>query len=252
MLTNLIRQYSHSKIGFLQSLMQSTDKQLVVCYWVRLLRFAKCFLIDMTFELIVVMNLLDSFREVIDWIDCSPSTGLTSGQSSHFGLWDCSGGFSCQFGLYQKSLVRSFFLLIWHAFITNYMVVIIGASSLCRTLDSIPYKTKKLIVRSCFSVPGLSFNDKAINRHKILQNLLTRGSLSKVNNIIVWHDVINISISPHRCNNYQPSSIDQLIENLLLFKDRIKAIVYCRRLGTGDIKGGCSVHRSSSSTLLET
>ena len=116
------------------------------------------------------------------------------------------------------------------------MVVIIGASSLCRTLDSIPYKTKKLFVRSCFSVPGLSFNDKAINRHKILQNLLTRGSLSKVNNIIIWHDVINNSISPHRSNNYQPSSIDQLIENLLLFKDRIKAIVYCRRLGTGDIK----------------
>ena len=111
------------------------------------------------------------------------------------------------------------------------MVVIIGASSLCRTLDSIPYKTKKLFVRSCFSVPGLSFNDKAINRHKILQNLLTRGSLRKVNNIIIWHDVINNSISPHRSNNYQPNSIDQLIENLLLFKDRIKAIVYCRRLG---------------------
>ena len=135
----------------------------------------------------------------------------------------------------SKSLVRSFFL-IWHAFSTNYMVVIIGASSSCRTLDSIPYKTKKLFVRSCFSVPGLSFNDKAINRQKILQNLLTRGSLSKVNNIIIWHDVINNSISPHRSNNYQPSSIDQLIENLLLCKDRIKAMVYCRRLGTGDIK----------------
>ena len=97
------------------------------------------------------------------------------------------------------------------------MVVIIGASSLCRTLDSISYKTEKLFVRSCFSVPGLSFNDKAINRHTSLQNLLTRGSLSKVSNIIIWHDVINNSITPHRSNNYQPSSIDQLIENLLLF-----------------------------------
>ena len=94
------------------------------------------------------------------------------------------------------------------------MVVIIGASSLCRTLDSIPYKTKKLFVRSCFSVPGLSFNDKAIKRQKILQNILTRESLSKVNNIIIWHDVINNSISPHRSNNYQRSSIGQLIENL--------------------------------------
>ena len=107
---------------------------------------------------------------------------------------------------------------------------------MCLTLDSIPYKIIKLFVRSCFSVPGLSFNDKAINRQKILQNLLTRGSLSKVNNIILWNDVINNSISPHRSNNYQPSSIDQLTESLLLFKDRIKAIVYCRRLGTGDIK----------------
>ena len=184
-----------------------------------------------------MINLLDGFREGIDWIDCSPSTGLSSGQSSHSGISDCSGGFSCQFSLYQKSLVRSFFLpFIWHAFITNYIVVITGASSLCRTLDYIPYKNKKLFVRSCFTVPGLSFNDKAINRHKILQNLLTRGSLSKVIFIIIWHDVINKSISPHRSNNYQPSSIDQLKENLLLFKDRIKAIVYCRRLGTGDIK----------------
>ena len=97
-------------------------------------------------------------------------------------------------------------------------------------------KLKNIFVRSCFSVPGLSFNDKAINRHKTLQNLLTRRSLSKVKNIIIWHDVINNSISPHRSNNYQPSSIDQLIENLLLFKDRIKEIVHCRRLGTGDIK----------------
>ena len=79
-------------------------------------------------------------------------------------------------------------------------------------------------------------SDEAINRHKILQNLLTRGALSKVNNIIIWHDVINNSIWPHRSNNYQPRSIDQLIENLLLFKNRIKAIVYSRRLGTGDIK----------------
>ena len=101
---------------------------------------------------------------------------------------------------------------------------------------SFPNKTKQLFVCSCFSVPGLSFNNKAINRQKILQILLNRGSLSKVNNIIMWHDVINNSISLHRSNNYQPSSIDQLIENLLLFKDRIKARVYCRRVGTGDIK----------------
>ena len=136
----------------------------------------------------------------------------------------------------KKSLVRSFFLLIWHAFITNYMVVIIGASLLCRTLDSIPHKNTKFFVRSCFSVPGLSFNDKAINCHKIFPNLLTRGSLSKGNNIIIWHDVINNSILPHRCNNYQLSSIDHFIENLSMFKNRIKAIVYCRRLGTRDIR----------------
>ena len=115
------------------------------------------------------------------------------------------------------------------------MVVNFGASSLCRTIDSIPYKTKTLFVRSCF-YQGLALTIKPSTVKKIRRNLLTRGSLSKVNKSNIWHDVIKNSISPHRSNNYQPSSINQLIENLLLFKDRNKAIVYCRRLGTGDIK----------------
>ena len=119
-----------------------------------------------------MINLLNSSREVIDWIDCSPSTGLRLG--TIVTLWSLGlfWWFFVPNRFYQKSLVRSFFLLIRHAFITNYMVVIIGASSLCRTLDSIPYKTKKLFVRSCFSVPGLSFNDKAINRQKIFKTFL--------------------------------------------------------------------------------
>ena len=121
---------------------------------------------------IVVMNLLDNFREVIDWIDCSHSTGLSSGQSSHSGLWDCSGGFSCQFGLYQKSLVRSFFLLIWHAFITNYMVVIIGASSLCRTLDSIPFKNKKNLFAAAFRYQGLALTIKPSTVIKFFKTFL--------------------------------------------------------------------------------
>ena len=57
----------------------------------------------------VVINSVNGFREVIKCFDCSTSTGLSSGQLSHSGLWDCSAGLSCQFGLYQKSLVCSFF-----------------------------------------------------------------------------------------------------------------------------------------------
>ena len=81
----------------------------------------------------VVINLLDSFREVIDWIDCSLSTDSGSKQSSLSGLWDSSAGLSCQFGVYQKRLVRSFSSchLERTPFITIFMVFIFGASSLC-------------------------------------------------------------------------------------------------------------------------
>ena len=55
--------------------------------------------------------------------------------------------------------------------------------------------------------------------------------------IVIWHDVINNSITPHRSNNNRPLSPEQLIETLKKLKSngQIEAIVYTRRAGTPDL-----------------
>ena len=116
------------------------------------------------------------------------------------------------------------------------MVFIIGASSLDRILNSIPYRQQKLFRHCCYSLPGLSFNNNAKNSLKVLQNLLNRGILSRSRDLIIWHDIINNSISAHRSNNNEPCTTSQLIEILSQWQARIKAIVYCQRSGTVNIR----------------
>ena len=109
--------------------------------------------------------MLNSFREFIDWIDCSPSTGLR--------LWTIvtlwSLGLFWWFFVPIQPLSKNrsfvpFFLLIWHAFITNYMVVIIGASSLCRT--------KKLFFAAAFRYQCLALTIKPSTVIKFFKTFL--------------------------------------------------------------------------------
>ena len=118
------------------------------------------------------------------------------------------------------------------------MVFIIGGRSLCRTLNYIHYKTFKnvYLFEVAFRYQGLflTINPSIV---KSSSRFLTRGPLSTVNNFIIWHYLarrykyFNFIRSS---NNYQPSSNNQQIENLLLFRDRIIALVYSCRLSTGD------------------
>ena len=120
------------------------------------------------------------------------------------------------------------------------MVFILGASSLDRAIKSLPYGVYQKISVRTFTCPGLSLNERAKNRHKILQNLLGCGSLRHTKNLIIWHDIINNTlishdISKHSSNDYRPCPIPKLIEILKLLKPRIAAVFYCQRLGTDNI-----------------
>ena len=48
-------------------------------------------------------------------------------------------------------------------------------------------------------------------------------------NVIIWHDVINDSLSKHRSNNDNPFTPESLIEILKEYKNKISAIVYIHR-----------------------
>ena len=68
-----------------------------------------------------------------------------------------------------------------------------------------------------------------------MQKLLVKGNLKEVSNIVIWHDVINNSISKHRSNNNTALDVNKLLQILLQFKNGIKCIIYTRRCGTQDI-----------------
>ena len=76
---------------------------------------------------------------------------------------------------------------------------------------------------------GLSFKPNAVNKLKILQNHLTRRNvLAKKQKIIIWHDVINRTISKHWSNSNTFCSTEELKEILRTFSDRIGALIYLR------------------------
>ena len=49
---------------------------------------------------------------------------------------------------------------------------------------------------------------------------------------MIWHEVINNSISRHRSNNFNHVSGDKLVAILKGYRAKIGNIVYCQRIGT--------------------
>ena len=104
---------------------------------------------------------------------------------------------------------------------------IIGASSLKRAINSQPHSLKKSIT----AISSLSLNPN-VNRLSInLPFLLERGSLKNRSKLVLWHVLLNNSVTSHKSNNIIPLTIEQLIKQLLCYKKRISATAYCYRFG---------------------
>ena len=131
----------------------------------------------------------------------------------------------------QRSLFHIFISLV---FIVP-MVFIVAASCLDRAINAADRSIRLSIHRRSFSVPGLSFNPRSESKFKDLGFLLDRGSLKYRKNFVLWHDVINNSITSHRSNNNEPCGIGELTEILKKHEHRFSAILYCRRMGTENI-----------------
>ena len=67
-----------------------------------------------------------------------------------------------------------------------------------------------------------------------MQNLLSKDLAGK-NDIVIWHDVLNNSISRHDSNNFCSLSVRELIEVLKGFQEKLCALVYCHCYRTPDI-----------------
>ena len=118
------------------------------------------------------------------------------------------------------------------------MVFIIAASSLHHSVNTLPLTLQKRLDDTFEAVPGLSFNLNANNRQKTVQYLLSNSPKCMVErNFIIWHDVINNSLSKHRSNNDNPLTPESLIKILEEYKNKISASVYVHRQNTPNIYG---------------
>ena len=112
------------------------------------------------------------------------------------------------------------------------MVLVIGASSLRAALDKLPYKQRKNLSIRTRSINSLTLNPKSRSKSKNLQWLLRHGCLKRERDIIIWHDIINNSITTHSSNSQTKLTPEQLVTVLQEFQPQIAGIIYLRRVGT--------------------
>ena len=114
------------------------------------------------------------------------------------------------------------------------MVFILAASSLHHATKTLPEALQDHYKKKIYALPCLSFNPNGLKVRKTAQFELNHFFRDK-KRLVIWHDVVNNSISRHRNNNNKPLTPSQLIAVLEEYQERIEAIVYCRREGTPDI-----------------
>ena len=103
----------------------------------------------------------------------------------------------------------------------------LAASSLSCAHKTLRIAEQNRISQFCYALGGLSLSKRA-------QTFLD-GELAHRNDIIIWHDLINNSISKHNSNNDTALTEFELRNILLYYKSKIAAIVYCQRVETPNI-----------------
>ncbi len=114
------------------------------------------------------------------------------------------------------------------------MVFILGASSLHRAIKELPINTQKRLRTTVYTSPGLSFNQvNAKNKSNTVQHLV-RKFFSDKENLLIWHDVVNNSLSKYPGNNFTALSPSKFLEVVRGYS-QVKALLYVQRDGTPDI-----------------
>ena len=115
------------------------------------------------------------------------------------------------------------------------MVFILGASNIDRTLRNLDVHTRRRLRLDVLGVPSFSFNGNNSKPEKTVQYQLNKLPVSRREDIVIWHDVINNSLSAHKSNGNRPLTVQQLLNEIILIRHRIVAIVYVQRDGTPSV-----------------
>ena len=110
------------------------------------------------------------------------------------------------------------------------MLKIIAASSLYNSIEELQISLRNQLRELVHAGPGFSLNPESVNKSKDVYYYLQSKEL-KNTRIILWHDLINNTITPHKRHNYQPQSVNQLVASLRSLTN-LCGIVYCQRTGS--------------------
>ena len=94
------------------------------------------------------------------------------------------------------------------------MVYIVAASSFYHNLEQLSNLEKEQFLPKTLAIPGLSLSPNNTNPQKNLASLLCRAPLAEKRQVVVWHGIINNSISSHGTNNYRACTAEKLTEIL--------------------------------------
>ena len=111
---------------------------------------------------------------------------------------------------------------------------ILAPISLHHSIKIAPPVTQNCYKQNRYALPGLGFNPNAVKVQKTAQFQLSQFYHDK-KRLVIWHDVVNNSMSLHRSISKMPLTPSELIIELENYQNRIAVIVYLPREGTPDI-----------------
>ena len=93
------------------------------------------------------------------------------------------------------------------------MFKIIAASSFFNSIEELHISLRKQLRELVHARPSFSLNPDTVNNSNDVYNYLKSEKL-KNTRIILWHDLINKTITPHKSNKHQLQSVYQLVASL--------------------------------------
>ena len=111
------------------------------------------------------------------------------------------------------------------------LVCFIGASSLDNLVKAQEREPcyQRQVASYVTAIRGLLFNPNLRTKVKNLNFQLNSGKLNQLSNIVIWHDVVNNTVTLHSATRNSPLTTFQLIEHLGQHRDCVAALIYRRR-----------------------
>ena len=111
------------------------------------------------------------------------------------------------------------------------MINVIRANYLKRALQNLAFDNRNTLRNYITAIPSSSLKPYAQSYTLKLFFLLDHGILKKTNQLVIWHDILNNSLTPHKSNNNTALTPRELAIELLKFKSLKTALGYCERIG---------------------